>query len=246
MTTRRTLHPIFDQLPIAAVAFDLHDTLVRYPDIDHFLTVEIPKCCPTLDPDHVATAWRDRLHNEPTWPIDWQPDGSKDAPTPLSLRDIWAERLHLGGLTEPAITALVRAWAERVAQAPPLEGAVDAVQAIAQRLPTAIVSNGDTDYVTAAVNAAPFRVTAVIPSQAAGAPKPTGHIFRLTAARLDVDPGSILFVGDSPRHDMDGARAAGLHTTWKRPTPTAHWPRPWQPALTIDSVSALAPPAPSA
>jgi putative hydrolase of the HAD superfamily len=49
----------------------------------------------------------------------------------------------------------------------------------------------------------------VVTSAEAGAPKPDPAIFRLALARLEVEPGRALHVGDSDA-DAEGARAAGM------------------------------------
>jgi putative hydrolase of the HAD superfamily len=47
-------------------------------------------------------------------------------------------------------------------------------------------------------------------SSALGWRKPAGGFFNAVAAGLDVAPGEILFVGDDPTNDYDGATAAGM------------------------------------
>jgi putative hydrolase of the HAD superfamily len=53
-----------------------------------------------------------------------------------------------------------------------------------------------------------FRVTSVSAIEETG--KPEAEIFHRTCARLGVAPADALHVGDSPRDDYEGARAAGL------------------------------------
>jgi putative hydrolase of the HAD superfamily len=53
-----------------------------------------------------------------------------------------------------------------------------------------------------------FRTVSV--SAIEGTGKPEAEIFRRTCARLAVEPGAALHVGDSPRDDYEGARGAGL------------------------------------
>ncbi|HWD92989.1 MAG TPA: HAD-IA family hydrolase [Verrucomicrobiae bacterium] len=43
-----------------------------------------------------------------------------------------------------------------------------------------------------------------------GFPKPSRAIFQQTAAALDLPPGAILHIGDSPEMDVAGAKAAGF------------------------------------
>ena len=44
--------------------------------------------------------------------------------------------------------------------------------------------------------------------------KPSPHIFAKAIEVLDVDRSKIVFVGDSLKHDIAGARAAGLSSVW--------------------------------
>ena len=229
------LHPIFNSFTIAAVVFDLHDTLVCYPNIDSFLYTELPKLCRKLNPKTMAETWRKRIAHEPLWPIHEE----KELIIPLSYREIWAKRFIEGGLPQKKSRLLAETWATEVSKAPAFNGAVETVQDIGRTLPVAILSNGDTDYVHTAVDANGFNVHKVIASQEAGAAKPAGSIFKLVARELDTDPSAILFVGDSIRHDMDGAYSAGMHPVWKRPQLTAEWERNWTPTLIISSVTEL-------
>jgi putative hydrolase of the HAD superfamily len=55
------------------------------------------------------------------------------------------------------------------------------------------------------------RVGAVIDSRVVGIEKPDPRIFRPAIEALGVDPARSLYVGDTVRFDVTGARAAGLH-----------------------------------
>ncbi len=47
--------------------------------------------------------------------------------------------------------------------------------------------------------------------------KPHPALFATAAGRLDLDPASLWFIGDSPSYDMAGARAAGMTPVWYNP-----------------------------
>lgn len=47
-----------------------------------------------------------------------------------------------------------------------------------------------------------------------GAAKPDARIFHAARERSGVQPGEVLHVGDHPRLDVEGARAAGFRTAW--------------------------------
>ncbi len=78
--------------------------------------------------------------------------------------------------------------------------------------------------------------TAVLISEAEGIKKPDPAIFHRAAARLGVEPGESLFVGDHPVVDVLGARNAGLKAIWKR---AAYWAPPAAADGVIDDLRAL-------
>lgn len=49
-----------------------------------------------------------------------------------------------------------------------------------------------------------------------GIRKPDPRIFRYALERIGVQPGNALHVGDSMKHDVVGARRAGMKTVWIR------------------------------
>jgi HAD superfamily hydrolase (TIGR01549 family) len=55
---------------------------------------------------------------------------------------------------------------------------------------------------------------AVIISADVGLRKPNPRIFERILTMLDLAPGEILFVGDTPEHDVLGANRAGMRTAW--------------------------------
>ncbi|MCG6964838.1 MAG: HAD-IA family hydrolase [Acidobacteria bacterium] len=92
---------------------------------------------------------------------------------------------------------------------PEVEGVLDRLRRRGVRL--AVISNWDTrlpGILDGLGLTAHFHTIAV--SSLEGVEKPSAEIFHRVAARLDIEPGRILHVGDSPREDYEGARAAGL------------------------------------
>ena len=53
-------------------------------------------------------------------------------------------------------------------------------------------------------------VLAIVDSHVVGIAKPAAEIFRHALEPLDVSPSSAIYVGDTVRYDVRGARAAGL------------------------------------
>jgi putative hydrolase of the HAD superfamily len=85
---------------------------------------------------------------------------------------------------------------------------------IAGRLKLGLVSNG-----TAATQRAKLKSLAlddlfdpIVISEEVGLRKPDVRIFELAIANWQIAPASVLFVGDDPIADIDGAKAAGMRT----------------------------------
>ena len=82
------------------------------------------------------------------------------------------------------------------------------------------------------------RTDTIFISDIFGDKKPNAPIFLAAAQSLGVEPSSILFVGDHPVNDIEGARSVGMMTAWlHRGRP---WPSELAPAdLVIDSLGDL-------
>lgn len=60
----------------------------------------------------------------------------------------------------------------------------------------------------------------ILVSEAMGVSKPNLAIFQVALQRLGVKPSEAVFVGDSPRSDIEGAQKAGMKAIWKY---SAYW-----------------------
>lgn len=82
-----------------------------------------------------------------------------------------------------------------------------------------IVSNGDEAQLAGwvALGGLAQAVDFVLSSEAARSCKPDAGIFHAALRLAGCEPGEALFVGDTPDHDIAGARAAGLRTVLLRP-----------------------------
>jgi putative hydrolase of the HAD superfamily len=58
------------------------------------------------------------------------------------------------------------------------------------------------------------RFAAIVISSEVGLAKPDPRIFALALQRLGLESDEVLMVGDSPEHDIAGARAAGIASCW--------------------------------
>lgn len=84
----------------------------------------------------------------------------------------------------------------------------------AQRLYLSIVSNIDDDMLHPLVASTGLDIVCNhwTSSEAAQSCKPDGRIFEMALELSGLDPDSVLFVGDSPEHDVVGANTAGMKT----------------------------------
>lgn len=107
-----------------------------------------------------------------------------------------------------------------------LPGALEAVKAIAAKLPVALVTNGIASVQHGRVDASPLRpyLKALVISEELGCAKPNPRMIS-EALRLlgGISPARALMVGDSLASDMLCARNAGVDACWVNP---AGAPRP--------------------
>lgn len=95
------------------------------------------------------------------------------------------------------------------------EGCLETIAALrAAGLHVAIVSNIDDDYLLPMLERcglAPL-LDAWTSSEEAGSCKPDPGIYRVALHKAGVEPGDVLFLGDSREQDIAGARALGMRT----------------------------------
>jgi FMN hydrolase / 5-amino-6-(5-phospho-D-ribitylamino)uracil phosphatase len=84
----------------------------------------------------------------------------------------------------------------------------------------ASLSNGNADLVRIGL-ADLFTVS--LNARGIGCGKPDRRVFEALASALAMQPAEIAYVGDDPYLDIEGARAAGLHTIWMNRV-AATWP----------------------
>jgi putative hydrolase of the HAD superfamily len=104
---------------------------------------------------------------------------------------------------------------------PPIDGAIEAVQALAKKYPLALIS--DTAWTPGRVLRLVFAnhniltcFRTLVFSGEVGVTKPHPKIFQLALAGLGVQPQECLHIGDLQRTDIAGAKAAGMRTAWIR------------------------------
>ena len=166
-------------------------------------------------PDHhTPSAGRNRALNGPTPPF-------------RSYREEWPEHFaicfeELGVIGDPFVahSRLV----ELIVEGPAFPEAHRALEAVRARLPIALLSNADDDFLLPCLrrNGLSFPIT--VSSETAQAYKPHAAIFRTLSDALGLAPSKILYVGDSRLADIAGAKNAGLRAAWinRKPDATAN------------------------
>jgi putative hydrolase of the HAD superfamily len=109
--------------------------------------------------------------------------------------------------------AMTKAW-EHAEHFELYEDALPVLEELrAQGLKLGLVSNTGRDL-EVFVTHHQLDVDAVLGSRAFGRTKPHPTIFQAALKRLEVAPADAAMVGDSPEDDIEGARAAGIHTAF--------------------------------
>lgn len=96
-----------------------------------------------------------------------------------------------------------------------------ALERLRSRYALATLSNGNADLGRIGL-ASLFMAS--LSSREIGVAKPHPRAFEALAGALAVQPHEVLYVGDDPACDVQGARAAGMRTAWMNRTACA-WPR---------------------
>ena len=96
-------------------------------------------------------------------------------------------------------------------QVEPFADVIPALARLQQRYRLMSLTNGNADL--ALIGLARYFETSVA-ARDAGAAKPDPKIFQVLLARTGLEPAQVVYVGDDPHADVEGARCAGLHAVW--------------------------------
>jgi len=99
-------------------------------------------------------------------------------------------------------------------------GAQDAYEAIADRLPVGVMTNGFAEVQAQKFERFPVlreRADTVVVCEEAGVLKPDPQAFAHATERAGVAPDDVLYVGDSYRSDVRGGQNAGWRVAWYAP-----------------------------
>jgi len=229
-----------------AVIFDFYETLVRldqlmreraFDDVARAAGVELP-------PGEAFRHWRE--HTTPDALVRFggnERQGFDGAAPPfVSFRDVWKHRSaellrHWGNEATPHLAA--EAYERAHASAPLYPEVREAIDALRDRYAVAVLSDADTGFLADCIALNDIAFDAVVSSEDVLAYKPHVSMFREACVRLGVVPAQAVYVGDSPWHDIAGARNAGLRAVWLNRHERA-WPEDIEPPeTTITSLGEL-------
>jgi 2-haloalkanoic acid dehalogenase type II len=100
------------------------------------------------------------------------------------------------------------------------------VESLARRMPTALLSNADDDFLLPCLRRNGLVFPVVISSETARTYKPHAAIFRELSQQMGIPGENILYVGDSRLADVIGAKHAGLQAAWVNRNWKDGWKRP--------------------
>jgi len=102
----------------------------------------------------------------------------------------------------------------------PFDDVAPALERLRSRYVLASFSNGNADLARIPIGT---HFALSLNAERVGVAKPHPESFGAVARALGMPPAEILYVGDDPRLDVRGARAAGFRTAWVNREPRA-WP----------------------
>ncbi|TAK76041.1 MAG: HAD family hydrolase [Dehalococcoidia bacterium] len=244
--------PPFDPSAIRAVAFDGFGTLFDFT-MAHF-RVEVSSLLLTqrIAVDHEAffDTWTKAYAQADVWPREPAETGhmldrmlAGPIPDWHSQWEIW-RRQFAAALATHEVPGDAEAAADhfraRLSESPPYADALETVEGLhARGYALALLSNADEDFLQRALVRARLRFSVIQSSESLRAYKPHHAVFGALCGRLSLEPGEILYVGDSPMADVTGAHHAGLRTAWLRRTETPYPERAASPDLHLDALATL-------
>ncbi|MEE4658827.1 MAG: HAD family hydrolase [Halieaceae bacterium] len=105
-------------------------------------------------------------------------------------------------------------------QVEPYEEALEVLETLAQRYTLGALTNGNADVYKADIGE---YFDFAFSAEQVGASKPDPHMFEASLRETGASPAEVVHVGDSPQHDIAGARQVGMHTVWMN-YPQVPWP----------------------
>lgn len=137
---------------------------------------------------------------------------------PTYRSEVWNQALCEIGVCDPFLADDLAAVypLERRNRYAPFPDVKPCLDRLACSYKLGVVTNGPCDLQCAKLDASGLKgyFGTVEISRVVGILKPDPRIFALALGKLEVDPQDSVFVGDTPKTDVVGARAAGMKAVW--------------------------------
>jgi putative hydrolase of the HAD superfamily len=198
---------------VPAVVFDYYETLAELTVAMRLAVFDrlADQLGSSLAPGELGKRWMKLAADRPVGPIDGP------VPTFETFRSRWEVRADelMGDLGfSGAGPVLARLYADLHAEAKLYPDAGPLIERSRERFGVGILSDADTDFLDASLGRSGLRVDAVLCSQESASYKPHVAMFLSICERLEVPPDEVIYVGDDPVTDIEGARRAGLRAVW--------------------------------
>lgn len=208
---------------VPAVAFDYFETLVEITIAMRLAVFErfAAELGLSVAPSELWRRWVKLAAERTAGPFEGPP------PTFETLRSRWEFRTEelVGDFAFRGVgPVLARLYADLHATAKLYPDARSLIGRLRERFRVGILSDADTDFLNANLAQSGLRIDAVLWSEESANYKPHLAMFRSICERLDAAPDEVIYVGDDPINDIEGARRAGLRTVWVNRHRRA-WPR---------------------
>jgi HAD superfamily hydrolase (TIGR01549 family) len=209
---------------ITAILFDLDDTLFDHTKAQNDVILRITKVHPELFGNIGDDKIIDAFHKADRMAIEEFNAG-------VALDVVRSDRskrfLNFLGINEGFGETINERYIQSYRNAYyPMENAVTIIQRLHGRYKLGIVSNGSSEmqmFKLESLNISDS-LDCKIFSEGVGIRKPDPEIFLAAAKALKLTPADCLFVGNSYKDDVIGAKNAGMHTCWfnrnKEPVPS--------------------------
>jgi 2-haloacid dehalogenase len=224
-------------MDIRVLAFDIFGTTV---DWYTGVAEQVATLLPDVDPGDFAQRWRDRY-----------------IPSMNRVRDGEREWANLDTLHRESLDDLLRELnvtaddhtrdklAHTWHRLPAWPDTVSGLAQLRAKYTTAALSNGGFALMTNLIKGAALPFDCILSAELARTYKPSAAVYHTAASLLDIHPNQILMVA-AHKWDLEGARAAGLHTAFvhrpleKGPTRKADHPEDTEADLHAQSFLDLA------
>ena len=225
VATDTVMPDAWDVDTIQAVVFDCYGTLIDFDErafapavAEHLRARGIQH----VDGESVWNAWLDsaRTLHQSQHP---EPERPHEAPEPPFEPFVTIWRRHFvhafaeTGVAEMEPEHAVAHLFDQLSQASAYPEVVDVLTTLhGAGIRLAVASNADDAHLLPTLARAGITIDTVFSSESLRGYKPRSHFFQTVAARLQLQPDQILYVGDSPVADVSGSRHAGMASYWVR------------------------------